>query len=418
MSKRIKEINAWGYWPVVISLAFILVCSCSKTTTKPDVDGQTHWLKKCSDDDQCGGLSCICNICTEICESDSECKGIFSKATCVARDKNSDALNCSSFDPAKDSLCDFRCKKDSDCAKLNKDLSCNNGYCREKGFIVDETGDAGAAKLSNVERPTEPPDAAVRNDTKPCDGKSSNDPCRSTVVTSSYCSKGGSAVLSKGACDEGGIDGALYCLPEENYCSINYALFCQNDSQKGDQLLVERFACNQDDPSDVKCVADREEISQNCNDRIGDTFCGTGADKEKILEVTAMNCTGTEYGDRCVITQSRVIADCSLDEKRCDEKVERQPPFSLDELFEGPVSNLLNTIISRQTATCIEPEPCYGAKEGDPCHTGRAQCSWDNQSLYKETGACSYSEMVLTCFGDNEECPTACVDNENGPHCE
>lgn len=288
----------------------------------------------------------------------------------------------------------------------------------------EQTENTDSQKMSannetdNKDSATESFEKEVKNDTDPCVGKSEGDTCISTIVNEAYCSEDGTAITPVGGCDGGGgEDGRkLYCIPHSDPCPAKYILFCQNDSQEGDVLMVERFVCSEDDPNNVKCVSDRTEVSQNCNDRIGDTFCGLDEQKEMIFEIDAMICQQHEYGAQCSVFQSHKVVDCALSEKRCEEEIEKKLCFGENEdLGDFPLGNLPEKIIN-QTASCAQPEPCYKKESGDPCVPEEpARCV--GVTLYKDTGICANSEMKLRCITDKEECVPSCVEDDKGAHC-
>jgi hypothetical protein len=73
------------------SIAIATGCAMTNETRS---DGQTHWMKACDTDDDCGELSCICRVCTEACDADDGCSpegaicaaqsAIFGEGECVA----------------------------------------------------------------------------------------------------------------------------------------------------------------------------------------------------------------------------------------------------------------------------------------------------------------------------------------------
>lgn len=59
-----------------------VVAACGAETQGPD--SNTNWLSRCVTDAHCGeGLSCICNVCTVVCDDDDTCAPAGSSAACV-----------------------------------------------------------------------------------------------------------------------------------------------------------------------------------------------------------------------------------------------------------------------------------------------------------------------------------------------
>ncbi len=60
--------------------------SCGKVQPDEGLGGETHWLKSCSSDAECGGeLSCVCRVCTEACSDDASCGEVDERAVCLAK---------------------------------------------------------------------------------------------------------------------------------------------------------------------------------------------------------------------------------------------------------------------------------------------------------------------------------------------
>lgn len=62
--------------------AVALVTSCGGSSASSGTDSNTHWLKDCDRDSQCGSLSCICGVCSSGCDSDAACTAFGSEAAC------------------------------------------------------------------------------------------------------------------------------------------------------------------------------------------------------------------------------------------------------------------------------------------------------------------------------------------------
>ncbi|MDD9945363.1 MAG: hypothetical protein OXU20_30245 [Myxococcales bacterium] len=53
-------------------VALLLGCAAS---SRPSADSESHWLRQCTADSQCGRLECLCGVCSVSCDSDRECNG-------------------------------------------------------------------------------------------------------------------------------------------------------------------------------------------------------------------------------------------------------------------------------------------------------------------------------------------------------
>jgi hypothetical protein len=50
---------------ILVAIALVL-SACTDSRTRPARESQTHWLKDCNVDDDCGDLMCICNVCIDV----------------------------------------------------------------------------------------------------------------------------------------------------------------------------------------------------------------------------------------------------------------------------------------------------------------------------------------------------------------
>jgi hypothetical protein len=85
MENGVRKRLAWRAIALVSSLAPALVAaSCGGTSANSGTDSNTHWLDQCTQDSECGKLSCRCGVCTRECAAASECTDLGSSATCGA----------------------------------------------------------------------------------------------------------------------------------------------------------------------------------------------------------------------------------------------------------------------------------------------------------------------------------------------
>lgn len=63
-------------------MLLLLPSACGESRVSTDT--RTNWLSSCSDDVSCGGgLSCLCGVCTQACESGQSCGEVSPEAVCV-----------------------------------------------------------------------------------------------------------------------------------------------------------------------------------------------------------------------------------------------------------------------------------------------------------------------------------------------
>jgi hypothetical protein len=73
-----------GWWRVlgVAGVLASIAPGCGGQSSGGGTDTNTNWLKQCVADADCGGLSCLCNVCTAPCESDAVCTARGAAALC------------------------------------------------------------------------------------------------------------------------------------------------------------------------------------------------------------------------------------------------------------------------------------------------------------------------------------------------
>jgi hypothetical protein len=124
MHRRILEMSRVAAW----CLGMVLVFGCSDAHTEAS-NGQTHWLRECNDDSDCGNLSCICGLCSATCEHGDTCKKAVGQTTsCVAAGKLAPANQCSTR-TANTRVCAAECEHDADCTTYDANLRCASGLC-------------------------------------------------------------------------------------------------------------------------------------------------------------------------------------------------------------------------------------------------------------------------------------------------
>lgn len=140
-------------------LGLVLVSGCG-AQDKIDIGGETHFLKSCSpEENSCDdGLSCVCGVCTQVCDEQTACAGL-SGATCVSVD---DREMCGGLAPVQH--CDVECGRDSDCSAVSAFHVCDEGVCRTESPprpVVEPSAsldagppDAGLSGAPSSESPT------------------------------------------------------------------------------------------------------------------------------------------------------------------------------------------------------------------------------------------------------------------------
>lgn len=118
-------------------LAFFLVASGCYSSKTNNTGGDSHFLRSCGA--ECGeGLSCVCGVCTRMCETDTACSNLPGNPSCVSPDELGASRRCGSNDPVGKSVCDVGCDDDGDCDALNAASYCIAGFCRESSPDISD----------------------------------------------------------------------------------------------------------------------------------------------------------------------------------------------------------------------------------------------------------------------------------------
>lgn len=117
-----------------LGFACLVLCACAKTRS-PGGSSKTSFLALCNA--SCAeGLSCLCGVCTEMCDSNAACKALSDVASCQEA-----ASGCGTS-----TVCDVECSDDGDCAVLGKSHACEEGRCRAPAQDAMVSGGAGGTR--------------------------------------------------------------------------------------------------------------------------------------------------------------------------------------------------------------------------------------------------------------------------------
>src|SRR5690349_3454220 len=122
-----------------VSVLIGVLVACS--SPRPQVGGETHWLRSCWSDAECGGaLACICGSCTRTCHEDDRCEG-GRPAACYEQDSPLLLQRCAGTSPdvqAAAGVCLPLCASDEQCSGGKR---CEQGAC----VPAEPAADAGSA---------------------------------------------------------------------------------------------------------------------------------------------------------------------------------------------------------------------------------------------------------------------------------
>jgi glucuronoarabinoxylan endo-1,4-beta-xylanase len=105
-----------------VLFTFVVAPACGPGEGPKTTDSQTNWLKSCEIDAQCGGLTCVCGVCTSRCGSDAECADL-EGSECVGAADPGAVAQCGGTNPIS-GLCLPRCG-----VECGEGLMCVAGAC-------------------------------------------------------------------------------------------------------------------------------------------------------------------------------------------------------------------------------------------------------------------------------------------------
>lgn len=95
-------------------LLTVLIAGCASSRQGPEPDRQTHWMQACDHDGDCGGMECVCGLCTLVCGEDSVCsEGIEAPSVCIPGSSPLAGALCR--EPTRRSVCLPECRDGQNC---------------------------------------------------------------------------------------------------------------------------------------------------------------------------------------------------------------------------------------------------------------------------------------------------------------
>jgi hypothetical protein len=126
----------------------LALAACVKSREQPVVGGETNWLKRCTDQGDCGAGSCLCGVCTTECSSALTCSGDFA-GSCVETTSPLGASACAGAQQMPVGLCLPGCGSDAECGA---GFACRHAVC---------VTEAIAQRLETQPQPPDESDADV-----------------------------------------------------------------------------------------------------------------------------------------------------------------------------------------------------------------------------------------------------------------
>ena len=99
---------------------------CAPPTGEPRGDSHTNWLRTCNTDDECGGLSCLCGVCTAPCSTDDACS-VAPGSSCLPATHAGALAVCADQAATPIAMCLPTCNAEATCAEGQ---ACVAGACQ------------------------------------------------------------------------------------------------------------------------------------------------------------------------------------------------------------------------------------------------------------------------------------------------
>lgn len=209
-----------------LSVLALAATSCgAKTSDGNGTDSNTHWLARCSADNDCGdGLSCVCGACTRQCSSSGSCESLDEGALCLDLLCDGEPL----------AVCSLGCNEPADCGS---GTSCEGGACvpRLAEAPTTERPDAGRsdagrsdAGRSDPQQPDAGPSPTQPPNYEPCAEKSCGDSCQLCGPDETDCAESAEPKYCTADGD---------CIDTEPECPVSSQCQAQDANSSGDDCL-------------------------------------------------------------------------------------------------------------------------------------------------------------------------------------
>lgn len=116
---RLRLARGLGLASLTSTLLLLAGCGARVESDANPASSQTHWLQGCASAADCGGLECLCGMCTKPCEDGAGCSAFGADSVCTSLGD--------SCERQAQSACSKACEENDDCGDAQE---CAGGACR------------------------------------------------------------------------------------------------------------------------------------------------------------------------------------------------------------------------------------------------------------------------------------------------
>lgn len=265
-------------------------CAERGETASGVTDTNTNWLKSCENDTTCGGLNCLCGVCTVTCEQEQECARFSSEAECAKQTEGQCSVS---------AVCTLR---PADSSEPQSTCTECDASTRDPSSTTSESASArGTTTASDITLTStdEPLDASTSETTKSDATNASTNVFSSEATTSVMNSDAGDSSTDDGCglSDEGGV-----CRGEGSVCGE----LCTDACQFCNRLVCTGGVWQRQEVFPAPCSSCGPDL--NCNTL--DNYCRIEAGTTYSCEPYPTECT-SDHSCECV--ESQLDGVCTTD---------------------------------------------------------------------------------------------------------
>lgn len=352
-------LREWTLVGALLGGALLLPSGCETQADEPSTGSESHFLRSCASDGDCGTLSCLCGVCSSVCGDDTSCAGLDAGAECV---ENATRPAESACPTPPEAMCDLRCETSADCSSLSPEAECSHGFCREASSAAGGSGGSGGAPTTS--------DIAD-------DGRIELDEL-CAMYQDSVCTKRMGCEVDPGFCDESHCRDAVGC---GNYDAL--------------RASIDGGHVDYDPVAVADCYASL--LGDPCSFTYGLIVFGVPG-----LTTLLNACPGAlqaqqDLGDECYGEEACVFGT------HCDHELACPGTCAVDDPPKGAAGDPCTTVLGPEQ-DCIQPLVCLlpaatesgeqecgeAPKAGDPCE-GASQCRCNGPEALCQSLGCDLS---------------------------